>query len=128
MGNDLTAVLRAAENRRAHWQRQHDIAVASGDAGLTERAREHLRRYDWLIGSIQDTRRLCFVVGGSIREAEDLITRKHLDDCVPIDDPEPLHSVDAPDVVLTGTFIARRDVQAFYDVFKKTQAKPRFVA
>jgi len=127
MSNDLTAVLRTAQTRREHWQRQHDVAIASGDAALTERAREYLRRYDWLIRSIRETRRLCFVVGGSIREAEELITRKHLEDCVPIDDPEPLHSVDAPDVVLTGTFIARRDVQAFYDAFKKTQAKPRFV-
>jgi hypothetical protein len=127
MSNDLTAVLRTAEARRAYWQQQHDLALASGKVPLAEHAREYLRRYDWLIASIQETRKLCFVIGGTISEAEDLISRKHLDDCVPIDDPEPLQSIDAPEVVLTGTFIARPDVQAFYDVFKKTRANHQFV-
>lgn len=67
-----------------------------------------------------------YVIGGNIREAEDFICRKKLVDHVPIDDPEPLHSIDAPVVVVTGTFIARSDVQAFYDVFKKTHAKHHF--
>ena len=48
--------------------------------------------------------------------------RKQLGDAIPIDDPTPLQAVDAPDVVLTGTFIARRDVQSFYAMFKKKLA------
>ena len=38
-----------------------------------------------------------------------------------------LETIDAPEVILTGTFIARADVQAFYDVFKRINAKPDFM-
>ena len=49
-----------------------------------------------------------YVIGGNIREAEDLIRRKQFTDCVPLDRAEMLESIDAPEVILTGTFIARR--------------------
>ena len=68
-----------------------------------------------------------YVIGGNIREAEDLIRRRQLADCVPIDRAEMLESIDAPEVILTGTFIARADVQAFYDLFKRINAKPHFM-
>jgi hypothetical protein len=68
-----------------------------------------------------------YVIGSNIREAEDLIRRKQLIDCIPIDDPKLLESIDGPEVILTGTFIARADVQAFYDVFKRIKAKPHFM-
>ena len=70
---------------------------------------------------------MCYVIGGNMREAEDFIQREQCAHCVPIDDPELLNLIDAPEVVTTGTFIARADVQAFYDVFKKTHAKHHFV-
>jgi hypothetical protein len=63
---------------------------------------------------------MCYVIGGNMREAEDVSRRTRMADCLAIDDPEPLRSINAPEVVITGTFIARRDVQAFYDVFQKT--------
>jgi hypothetical protein len=69
-----------------------------------------------------------FVIGGNIRQAQELIARKQLTDCVATDDPEALRGLDAPDVILTGTFIARHDVQSFYDVFKQTGATYRFLA
>jgi hypothetical protein len=69
-----------------------------------------------------------FVIGGNIRQARELIARKQLVDCIAIDDPEPLRGLDAPEVILTGTFIARQDVQSFYDMFKQTGATYRFVA
>ena len=68
-----------------------------------------------------------YVIAGNIREGEDLIRRKQFTDCVPIDHAELLESIDAPEVILTGTFIARADVQAFYDVFKRINAKPHFM-
>jgi hypothetical protein len=69
-----------------------------------------------------------FVIGGNIRQAQELITRKQLKDCVATDEPEALRGLHAPDVILTGTFIARHDVQSFYDVFKQTGATYRFLA
>jgi hypothetical protein len=88
----------------------------------------HVPQYDGLIGSIdQIDRKARFVIGGNIREAEDSIRRDQLVDYVPIDDPEQLRGAEAPEVVVTGTFIARADVQAFYDVFKETGANHRFV-
>ena len=69
---------------------------------------------------------MCYVIGGNMREAEDLIRRKQMVDSLAIDSPEPLQSIDSPDVVTTGTFIARADVQAFYDMFKRTHAKHQF--
>jgi hypothetical protein len=69
-----------------------------------------------------------FVIGGNIRQAQELITRKQLADCIAIDDPEALRDLENPDVILTGTFIARHDVQSFYDMFKQTGATSRFVA
>jgi hypothetical protein len=39
-----------------------------------------------------------------------------------------LRGLEAPEVILTGTFIARQDVQSFYDMFKQTGATYRFVA
>ena len=68
-----------------------------------------------------------FVIGGTLRQAEELITRKQWTDCVAIDDPEALRAYDAPEVILTGTFIARQDVQTFYDMFKQRGATYRFV-
>jgi len=68
-----------------------------------------------------------YVIAGNIREGEDLIRRKQFTDCVPIDRAEMLESIDVPEVILTGTFIARADVQAFYDVFKRINAKPHFM-
>jgi len=68
-----------------------------------------------------------YVIGGNIREAEDLIRRKQLTDCIPVDRAEPLEAINAPEVILTGTFIARADVQAFYDLFKRINAKPHFM-
>ena len=68
-----------------------------------------------------------YVIGGNIRQAEDLIRRKQLTDCVPVDGAELLAPIKAPEVILTGTFIARADVQAFYDVFKRINAKPHFM-
>jgi hypothetical protein len=128
MVTDLTSALRPLQERRTYWLQRHQEASASGDHQRADVALERLRRYDWLLASIEETRTsVRFVIGGTIREAEDLILRKQLDDCVPIDDPTPLQSVDAPEVVLTGTFIARRDVQAFYKVFKQTHAKHQFV-
>ena len=38
-----------------------------------------------------------------------------------------LESIDAPEVILTGTFIARADVQAFYDALKRINVKPHFM-
>ena len=69
-----------------------------------------------------------FVIGGNIRQAQELITRKQLADSIAIDNPEPLRGLKAPEVILTGTFIARHDVQSFYDMFKQTGATYRFVA
>jgi hypothetical protein len=69
-----------------------------------------------------------FVIGGNLRQAQELIARKQLADCVAIDDPESLRGAQAPEVILTGTFIARPDVQSFYDMFKQTGATYRFVA
>ena len=60
-----------------------------------------------------------FVIGGNLRQAQELISRKQLADCIAIDDPEALRGLEAPEVILTGTFIARQDVQSFYDVFKE---------
>ena len=68
-----------------------------------------------------------YVIGGNIRQAEDLIRRKQLTDCIPVDRAELLEAINAPEVILTGTFIARADVQAFYDVFKRINAKPHFM-
>jgi len=48
------------------------------------------------------------VIGGDFGEAEDLMRRRQLTDCVPIDRAEVMESIDAPEVILTGTFIARR--------------------
>jgi len=67
------------------------------------------------------------VIGGAMREAQELIQRRRLKDATPIDDPEALRGLNAPHVSLTGTFIARADVQAFYDVFKRIHAKHQFV-
>ena len=50
-----------------------------------------------------------------------------LTDCIPVDRAELLEAINAPEVILTGTFIARADVQAFYDVFKRINAKPHFM-
>jgi hypothetical protein len=69
-----------------------------------------------------------FVIGGNLRQAQELIARKQLADCIAIDDPEALRGIEAPEVILTGTFIARQDVQSFYDVFKENGATYRFVA
>ena len=71
---------------------------------------------------------MTFVIGGNRSQAEELIRRRRLTDAVAIDDPEPLRGLDAPDVIVTGTFIARRDVQAFYDVFRAIGVKHRFLA
>jgi hypothetical protein len=71
---------------------------------------------------------MTFVIGGNRSQAEELIRRRRLADAVAIDDPEPLRGLDAPDVIVTGTFIARRDVQAFYDVFRAIGAKHHFLA
>ena len=38
-----------------------------------------------------------------------------------------LQSIDVPELILAGTFIVRADVQAFYDVFKRINAKPDFM-
>jgi len=95
--------------------------TAADGVPLADDAREHL------MGSINERRNVRYVIGGNMREAEDLIRRDQLADCVPIDDPELLKSIDAPEIATTGTFIARADVQAFYDVFKKTHAKHHFV-
>jgi hypothetical protein len=61
---------------------------------------------------------MIYVVGGTLAEAQDFV-RGH---CGPeerfvIDTPEALRGSDAPYVVTTGTFIARRDVQPFYEIF-----------
>jgi hypothetical protein len=69
-----------------------------------------------------------FVIGGNIRQAQELIARKQLADCIAIDEPDPLRGLEAPEVILTGTFIARHDVQSFYDMFKQNGATYRFVA
>ena len=69
-----------------------------------------------------------FVIGGTLRQAEELITRKQWTDHVAIDDLEALRGLEAPEVIVTGTFIARQDVQAFYDLFKQIGATYRFVA
>jgi hypothetical protein len=71
---------------------------------------------------------MAFVIGGNLRQAQELITRKQWADCVAVDDPEALRGLDAPDVILTGTFIARQDVQSFYDMFRQIAATYRFVA
>ena len=70
---------------------------------------------------------MTFVIGGNRSQAEELIRRRRLLDAVVIDDLEPLRGLDAPEVITTGTFIARRDVQAFYDVFRSIGAKHRFL-
>jgi len=64
---------------------------------------------------------------GDIREVEDLIRGRQLADCVPINRAEMLQSIDVPELILAGTFIVRADVQAFYDVFKRINAKPHFM-
>ena len=69
-----------------------------------------------------------FVIGGNIRQAQELISRKQLADCIAIDDPEALRGLENAEVILTGTFIARHDVQSFYDVLKQTGATYHFVA
>ena len=69
-----------------------------------------------------------FVIGGNLRQAQELIARKQLEDCVAADDPQALRGFQTPEVILTGTFIARHDVQAFYDMFRQTGATTRFVA
>ena len=71
---------------------------------------------------------MIFVIGGNLAEAQELIRRRRLVDCVAIDDPEPLRGLEAPEVIVTGTFIARRDVQSFYDMFRATNVKRRFLA
>ena len=71
---------------------------------------------------------MTFVIGGNLGQAEEFIRRRRLTDAVAIDDPEPLRASHAPEVIVTGTFIARPDVQAFYDVFRATGAKHRFLA
>jgi hypothetical protein len=68
------------------------------------------------------------VIGGSLRQAQELIARKQWADYVAIDDADALRDLDAPEVILTGTFIARQDVQTFYNVLKQTGATYRFVA
>jgi hypothetical protein len=69
-----------------------------------------------------------FVIGGNLRQAQELIARKQLSDCVAINDAQALRGLRAPEVILTGTFIARHDVQTFYDMFKQTGATYRFIA
>ena len=71
---------------------------------------------------------MTFVIGGNLGQAEELMRRRRLTDAVAIDDPGPLRGLDAPEIITTGTFIARRDVQAFYDVFRAVGAKHRFLA
>jgi hypothetical protein len=102
-------------------------ALACGDAPRLGNALEHRRQYDWMIASIGEVQAMRYVVGGNTREAEDLIRRRQLTDCVPLDRAEMLESIDAPEAILTGTFIARADVQAFYDLFKRINAKPHFM-
>jgi hypothetical protein len=67
-----------------------------------------------------------YVIGGNIREAHEFIMRRGLTGCVPVDDPEALRGCTRPEVIVTGTFIARADVQSFYDVFRETGATHRF--
>ena len=72
--------------------------------------------------------RMVYVIGGNLNEAQETIHRRQLTDAVAIDDPQLLRRLNAPEVIVTGTFIARPDVQAFYDVFRKTGATHRFLA
>jgi hypothetical protein len=71
---------------------------------------------------------MVYVIGGNLNEAQETIHRRQLTDAVAIDDPQLLRRLNAPEVIVTGTFIARRDVQAFYDVFRQTGATHRFLA
>jgi len=48
-----------------------------------------------------------YVIGGNIREAHEFITRRGLTGCVPVDDAEALRGCTRPEVIVTGTFIAR---------------------
>jgi len=71
---------------------------------------------------------MVYVIGGSLREAEEFIRRRKLSNCLAIDDSEPLRDLEAPEVIITGTFIARRDVQSLYDVFRATYAMRRYMS
>lgn len=71
---------------------------------------------------------MVYVIGGSLREAEEFIRRRKLSNCLAIDDSEPLRDLEAPEVIITGTFIARRDVQSLYDVFRAMYAMRRYMS
>ena len=47
---------------------------------------------------------MVYVIGGNIREVQDLIRRGHIKDCVVIDELLASRDLKAPEVIVTGTF------------------------
>ena len=70
---------------------------------------------------------MIYVVGGNLTEAEAFARRCQRGDCVPFDSPEALEGLVTPEVILTGTFIARHDATSFYRALKAVAATYRYV-
>ena len=104
----------AARSTFRPWRSERPLALDAFFLGLGIEVASHVR--------------MVYVIGGNLNEAQETIHRRQLTDAVAIDDPQLLRRLNAPQVIVTGTFIARPDVQAFYDVFRKTGAKHRFLA
>jgi hypothetical protein len=69
---------------------------------------------------------LLYVIGGNAEQASHYIHANRLNDACVVDEPAQLAKLQAPDVVLVGTYICRRDVQAFEIVFDLTAANVSF--
>ena len=71
---------------------------------------------------------MLYVIGGNLDQARDYIRRKGLaaHEATCVDDPERLQGLTAPEVVLTGTYITRSDVQAFEAALARTGADVRY--
>lgn len=71
---------------------------------------------------------MVYVIGGDLQQAVDYIRRKGLGpgEAIPVDHPERLRELTAPQVVLVGTYIVRPDVQAFDAVLGNVNAQASF--
>jgi len=57
MDQDINGELRTAQARRAYWKAEYEAALASGDDEQAANALEYLRKYDWLIESLEALRK-----------------------------------------------------------------------
>lgn len=69
---------------------------------------------------------MIYVIGGNRQQALDHINRKQLAPAQPIDHPDELRVLRAPEVVLVGTYLTRDDRQAFDALLEEIDATVRF--